>query len=105
MNIETDTYSVLANRARATIILKGTLRLQGREEYQPIFDLMISAASEATATLEIDMQNLVFLNSSGISTLSLFIIEMRKVQKPIRIRGNKSITWQTKSLHNFLRNK
>ena len=64
---------------------------------------MMKTASAAQSVLEIDMQNLVFLNSSGISALSLFIIEMRKDEKPVRIRGNKSITWQTKSLYNSQR--
>ena len=103
MNIETDSYSVLAASDNSTVSLNGTLRLQGREQYQPIYDLLMNSAAAAASVFEIDMQNLVFLNSSGISALSLFVIEMRKEGKSIRIRGNKSITWQTKSLFNFQR--
>ncbi len=103
MNIETNTYSVRVSKDYATVILTGTLRLQGREQYQEVTGLLTEAADKSSATLTIDMRGLIFLNSSGISTLSLFIIEMRKRRKDIRIVGSKAVSWQTKTLYNFKR--
>lgn len=103
MTIETDAYTVAANRNDSTVTLTGTLRLQGREQYKPIFDLLMDSASWREEKLTIDMRELIFLNSSGISAISLFIIEMRKINKPITIMGSNIITWQSKSLKNFQR--
>ena len=103
MTIQTDTYTVTENPNENTVILKGTLRLQGREQYQPISDLLMESASHAKSELTLDMTGLIFLNSSGISALSLFVIEMRKIEKPISIVGSSTISWQSKSLMNFQR--
>lgn len=103
MKIETDAYSVNVSDDFSKVTFKGTLRLQGREQYQKIFDILLSTSAQSSDKLELDMQELIFLNSSGISTLSLFIIEMRKIEKPMAITGSKTITWQTKSLYNFQR--
>ena len=103
MTIETDAYTVAATRENSKVTMTGTLRLQGREQYKPIFDLLMESASWREDKLTIDMRDLIFLNSSGISAISLFIIEMRKISKPIAITGSNLITWQSKSLKNFQR--
>ena len=103
MRLENGNYRVRFDQTSNTVFLIGTLRLQGREEYQQINGLLIDAAESSDGALTIDMQDLEFLNSSGISTLSLFIIEMRKREKTIRIVGNSEISWQSKSIHNFQR--
>ena len=103
MKIETENYTVVAADDGSQVSFEGTLRLQGREEYQQIYDLLMQSAGTGITPLILDMTRLTFLNSSGISTLSLFVIEMRKRSKPIRIVGNRHISWQTKSLRNFER--
>ena len=103
MTIETETYSIADNPEEAAIVIKGTLRLQGREQYLPIYTLLMESASRADGKLTLDMRGLIFLNSSGISAFSLFVIEMRKIAKPIAIIGSSSVTWQSKSLMNFQR--
>ena len=103
MTIETETYSIAEIPEDSAIVIKGTLRLQGREQYQPIYKLLLDSASRADGKLTLDMRGLIFLNSSGISALSLFVIEMRKIEKPISIVGSSAVTWQSKSLMNFQR--
>ena len=103
MTIQTDAYTVTANEENATVTLNGTLRLQGRDQYKPIFVLLMESASWREGKLTIDMRELIFLNSSGISALSLFVIEMRKIGKHIEVIGSDSITWQSRSLKNFQR--
>jgi len=102
MKINTDKYSVEYIRNNRHITFKGILRLQDKDEYREIFELLTQAANETTGLpLQLDMSELVFLNSSGISSLSMFIIKMRKLDKDISIRGSESIPWQIKSLKNF----
>ncbi len=103
MKIVNDNFTVRFDPDRSTVFLSGTLRLQGRDEYRAISRLLNESAETSDGTLVIDMQDLEFLNSSGISTLSLFVIEMRKRGKPLRIVGSAAVSWQAKSLHNFQR--
>ena len=102
MEIKTEKYSVEYIRGDRQITFKGILRLQDKDEYREIYELLTRAANETTGLpLRLDMGDLVFLNRSGISALSMFIIKMRKLDKDISIRGSESIPWQVKSLKNF----
>jgi len=96
-------YSIRATKDYSRIAFIGTLRLQGRQEYEKIQKILNFAARKSAEALEIDMRQLRFLNSSGISTFSLFIIDMRRMGKRITITGSKSVAWQSKSLVNFRR--
>jgi hypothetical protein len=104
MEIKTEDYSVLYDLDKTTIICQGSLRLNGLEEYAAILQLFSEAVEQKPAELTLDLQNLKFLNSSGISMLSKFIIEVRK-KKNIQIVaiGSKEIPWQSKSLKNLQR--
>lgn len=102
MIIKTDKYSVEYIRGARQITFKGILRLLGKDEYREIFELLTQAANETTGLpLTLNMSNLQFLNSSGISSLSMFVIKMRQLDKDITIIGSNSIPWQSKSLRNF----
>lgn len=102
MEIKTDKYSVEYIRSDRQITFKGILRLLGKDEYREIFELLTQAANETTGLpLKLNMSELQFLNSSGISSLSMFIIKMRQLDKDISIIGSDSIPWQSKSLRNF----
>ena len=102
MIVTTDKYSVEFKKDDREVILKGTLRLQDKEQYRQIYDILLKSATETSRfPLKINISGLKFLNSSGISSLSLFIIQMRKQEKDIVFLGNKSIPWQVSSLKNF----
>jgi hypothetical protein len=102
MEIKKDKYSIEYKKNIRLVKMTGTLRLQDKDEYREIFDLLTKAANDTTGLpLKLDMKELVFLNSSGISSLSLFIIKMRQLDKDISIIGSESIPWQVKSLRNF----
>ena len=102
-NNERRPYSVRVTKDFSRISFAGTLRLQGRQEYERIHRMLRYAADRSGGALEMDLRQLQFLNSSGISTLSLFIIEMREIGKAITITGSKQSAWQAKSLSNFRR--
>lgn len=104
MEIKTEQYCICYDRETATVSFSGSLRLSRPEEYQPIAQLLANVADGETRKITLNLQQLEFLNSSGISMLSKFIIEVRKkVGVQIAVQGSQSIAWQAKSLKNLQR--
>jgi hypothetical protein len=107
MAIETvqgDEYTVAYDDASQYISLAGTIRLQTSEEYEPMVVLLRKAyaAVEPGGTVCLDFTQLRFLNSSGINTISRFVITARKEDRAhLRIIGSQEIYWQQKSLSNL----
>ncbi len=58
--------------------------------------------AQSPPSLTLNLTKLKFLNSSGISTISKFIVGLRK-QPPLQVvvLGSKDIPWQGKSLKNL----
>ena len=97
-------YAIRYDAATATLICEGSFRLRGGEEYEPILKLMMQAADARPETLTLDLRTLEFLNSSGINTLSKFILEVRKHNaSQVVIKGSSQFPWQSKSLTNLQR--
>lgn len=86
-----------------TVKLSGTLRLNGMEEYAPLLDLMQRATEESGNELTIDLRDLRLLNSSGITTLSKYIIACRDNSTRVILCASPDIPWQVKSLKNLQR--
>ena len=104
MEIKTDDYSVAYEPATQTVSFQGSLRLSGAEEYADITQLLSEAADQAPENITLNLQNLEFLNSSGINMFSKFVIKVRQQGNTgIKIQGSKKIPWQGKSLKNFQR--
>ncbi len=102
MDITHDDYEVHYDESSATITCHGSFRLRGGPEYQPILDLLTGAADAKPETLTLDVRELNFLNSSGINTLSKFILQVRKHKtSQVVIKGSSAHPWQAKSLRNF----
>lgn len=103
MDITHEDYQVQYDEANAVVTCKGSFRLHG-EEYKPILDLLVSAADAKPATLTLDVRELQFLNSSGINTLSKFILQVRKHKaSQVVVQGSTQFPWQEKSLKNLQR--
>ncbi|MEE3716253.1 hypothetical protein V2H45_05790 [Tumidithrix elongata RA019] len=103
MEITTQDYCVWYDREKDTTFLKGFIRLNGELEYKPIKNLLVDIAVQNGA-ISIDLQELEFLNSSGINMLSMVVLALRK-KGDIRVilRGSSQVLWQTKSLKNLQR--
>lgn len=95
-------YKVWYESESVTINFQGELSLGGPAEYAPITQLLDEVANQDPSTITLDLRKLEFLNSSGISMLSKFVISMRK-KKTIQvvIRGSNYVPWQGKSLQNL----
>ncbi len=104
MEIKSENYQVIYDKASHNIVFDGSLRLNGSAEYAPISDLLNEVAEQEPEKIVLDLKELNFLNSSGISILSKFVITVRK-RKNIQmvVIGTKKIPWQVKSLKNLQR--
>lgn len=104
MKIQTDDYRVWYDSATATLNFQGFLREKGLTEYQPIQQLLDAAIAQQPPTITINLKELDFLNSAGMTILSRFIIDVRR-KKTIQliVKASNEITWQNKSLGNWLR--
>ncbi len=104
MEIKTEQYRICYDRETTTVSFFGSLRLSGPEEYQPIAKLLGDIADGDAGKITLNLQHLEFLNSSGISMLSKFTIEVRKkAEVQMVVQGSQSVAWQAKSLKNLRR--
>lgn len=102
--IKNTDYRVWYDEATKTVICEGSLRLSGMEEYAPIVKLFNEAMEKDSDKITLNLSRLEFLNSSGISMLSKFVINVRqKGNVVMMIKGSQEITWQGKSLKNLLK--
>ena len=104
MEIKGENYTIGYESDTATVNFQGSLRLVGMAEYKPIIEILDSAIAENPSTITLNLRELHFLNSSGISMLSKFVIGIRKKKTiSIVVKGSKKIPWQGKSLKNLQR--
>lgn len=102
MDIKTDDYSVWYEPTTATVNFQGLLRLAGIPDYEPIIQLLDDVTQQEPATITMNLIELKFLNSSGMSVLSRFVIGVRKKKTTqLVVKGSQSISWQEKSLNNW----
>lgn len=95
-----ESYALEWDPETRCVALRGILRLNGLEEYAPISRFLLDAVPQGSMTL--DLRGLEFLNSSGIATLSKFVIEIRNRKTvDLTVLGSKAIAWQGKSLVNL----
>ena len=100
--IRGETFTVDASADEAMVALRGTLRLNGTDEYAQIAALLRDTCKLAKPVV-LDLRELEFLNSSGIAMLSRFVIDARDIGASLTIRGARRIAWQGKSLVNLQR--
>ncbi|MGK7901085.1 MAG: hypothetical protein AB4352_06670 [Hormoscilla sp.] len=104
MEIKTEDYNICYESETVTVKFTGSLRLSGMEEYRPIVELLNQMAENEPPQITLDLRQLEFLNSSGISMLSKFVIKVRpKKNVTILVQGSEGIPWQGKSLKNLKR--
>jgi hypothetical protein len=99
-----ETYTVDLAEDSSTVVFKGALRLSGMDEYAPILELLNRTLSNGAALVALDLRELEFLNSSGITMFSRFVIEARnRSHCNLLFLASEAIPWQTRSLRNLQR--
>ncbi|MEH2350870.1 MAG: STAS domain-containing protein [Nostoc sp.] len=102
--ITTENYLVQYDATSTTVNFKGKLSLGSSTEYEPIINLLNDVAKTEPLTMTIDLRELAFLNSSGISMLSKFVMSLRKQKgTQLVVLGSNAMPWQGKSLQNLVR--
>ena len=102
MEIKEELYHVRYDPEAAVVACGGRFRLRGVEEYAPVLEILVAAAESGSSSLTLDLRELEFLNSSGISTLSKFALKLRgNDTTKLVIEANENYPWQKKSLQNF----
>ncbi len=100
--VKGEDYIVQFEPDSVTVYFQGELSLGGSTEYAPITNLLNEVAESEPDTMTIDLRNLVFVNSSGISMLSKFVLSMRKkTGVQLVVLGSNDMPWQGKSLKNL----
>ena len=100
LNAGESTISFIESESLLTF--EGSMRLANMKEYDVVADFLRESSESSPAELTLDLQSLRFLNSSGITTLSLFILNCKKTGNPkITVLKSDSISWQQKSIANF----
>ncbi|MEO0869635.1 MAG: hypothetical protein AAFY17_14595 [Cyanobacteria bacterium J06642_11] len=102
--IEGENYTVQSDDQTATIKFQGSLRLSGPAAYAPIDQLMGDLLQQKPDLITLELRDLKFLNSSGISMISKFVIRVRSAQTVgMTVVGSEDTPWQGKSLKNLQR--
>lgn len=100
--IKGDDYSVTFDPEAMTIKFQGELSLGGPKDFEPIVNLLNKAANSGPAQLTLDVRELQFLSSSGLSMLSKFVLSFRRMEATqLTVLGSKYVPWQGKSLSNL----
>jgi hypothetical protein len=103
-HIKGESFDVRLEDDSSTVCFKGALRLSGMEDYAPILDLLKSTLIEPGQPIVLDLRELDFLNSSGITMFSRFVIEARdRAQINLCFLASESIHWHARSLKNLQR--
>jgi hypothetical protein len=100
--IKAEEYEVIYESDTTTVTLSGSLRLSGLEDTNPVIKLLHGILEENPSLITINLQELEFLNSSGINMLSKFVIKVRqKKETSLTVLASTKIAWQGKSLKNL----
>ena len=100
--IKGEDYMVQYDPDSVAVKFQGELALGGPKEYAPINNLLKEIIDSSPEVITIDLKELAFLNSSGISMLSKFVLGLRKKKEiQLIILGSNDIPWQGKSLKNL----
>jgi hypothetical protein len=103
-NIQGESFEIRLEEDNSTVSFKGALRLTGMEDYAPILEMLKGTLSNPAAIVVLDFRELDFLNSSGITMFSRFVIEARdRAGVNLHFLASESVPWHARSLKNLQR--
>lgn len=103
-NLNGQTFEVRFEEETSSVFFKGALRLTGTEDYAPILDMLRGTLNSPSKPIIVDLRGLDFLNSSGITMLSRFVIEARdRGDVDLHFIASEAIPWHARSLKNLQR--
>jgi hypothetical protein len=99
MEVRGTGFLVSHDPERAQVVCAGVLDLRGKAGYADIIHLLDQAVAAPGPLVTLDLQDLEFLNSSGITTLGGFIIKLRdRGEAKLKVLCSTRYTWQSRSM-------
>ncbi len=103
-NIHGESFDVQLEEDTCTVLFKGAIRLCGTEDYAPILGMLQETLIHPTTPIVLDLRELEFLNSSGITMLSRFVIQARDhTGIDLQVLASEAVPWHARSLRNLQR--
>ena len=103
-NIHGESFDIQLEEENSTVLFKGALRLCGTEDYAPILNMLKETLASPATPIVLDLRELDFLNSSGITMLSRFVMEARdRPGVDVQVLASESVPWHARSLRNLQR--
>ncbi len=103
-NINGESFDIRLKDDNSTVCFKGSLRLSGSEDYAPILEMLRETLAIPDTPIVLDLRELEFLNSSGITMFSRFVIEARdRAGIKVLFLASEAIPWHARSLRNLQR--
>jgi hypothetical protein len=104
MHIVNEEYSINYDSDKGVVHCKGSFLLNGTEAYAPILELLLKITKSNRKQAILDIRDLELLNSSGINTLTKFVIQVRnnKIMN-LTVQGDAEVPWQVRLIRNLQR--
>ncbi len=101
MKIEHKDHTILFDQSSGTFTITGALRLMTKD-YTEIRQLLDHILLLAPPLLGFDIRGLRMINSSGLNTLSRFVLALRaKPGVHVTFHGSSEVVWQARTLANM----
>jgi hypothetical protein len=99
MEVRGTGFLVSHDPEKAYVVCSGVLDLRGKAGYGDIMHLLDQAVAVPDPLITLDLRDLEFLNSSGITTLGGFIIKLRdRGTGQLKVLCSNRYTWQSRSM-------
>ena len=90
-------YSI-SHPSSSESVVSGTLRLSSPNEYESVFQSIKDDLDACKDEYVIDISQLIYLNSSGLTSLARLFIQARNQEIKLIIKASKDIPWQDKTI-------
>ncbi len=95
-------YSIAYDADMVTVKFSGQLILRGYENYAFILALLMEIAASRPAEMTLDLREVIFLNSSGITMFAKFLLSLRQqTETRLVVRVSRTVPWQSESFGNM----
>jgi hypothetical protein len=103
-DIHRESFEIRLEEENSTVLFKGAPRLSGEEDYSPILDMLKGTQTSPAMPIVLDLRELDFLNSFGITMLSRFVMEARDRHGiDVQVLASEAVPWHARSLKNLQR--
>ena len=97
MLITQEDFSIELLSEEKTAILTGTMRLSSPTAYDEFFSEIVKMMSEG-GSITVDISQLEFLNSSGLTSLGRVFIQAKNLNMTGKIIAKKDVPWHQRSI-------